>query len=73
MLLLSGPLRNLTLIFVPCSQAEAGADPLVKMRSEVDRLLEALAAIETEVSQLQNERVGPPVQVACSAGGVPVP
>jgi hypothetical protein len=38
-------------------QAEEGADPLVKMRDEVDTLLEALSAIETEVVQLQNERV----------------
>ena len=47
-----------------CVQAEAGADPLVKMRGEVDRLLEALAAIETEVSQLQNERVSPQAEPA---------
>ncbi len=39
------------------TQAEAGADPLVKMRDEVDRLLEAMAAIEAEIQQLQNERV----------------
>ena len=39
------------------SQAEMGADPLVKMRDEVDRLLETMSAIEAEVVQLQNERV----------------
>lgn len=40
------------------SQAEAGAGPLVRMQDEVGTLIEAVAAIENEVTQLQEQRVG---------------
>jgi hypothetical protein len=39
------------------AQAEAGADPLIRMKDEVGSLLEAVAAIENEVVQLQENRV----------------
>lgn len=37
-------------------QAEAGADPLIKLRTEVDTLLEAVASIESEVLKIEAER-----------------